>query len=96
MFENYHPKSLVRNGTIAFTACIAFAYALHPHWATLSGFAARWYTLIPFVLAMGIAMFELWYVATRLHKHGHLTTAANLYGSRTVNSRAEQAKKPDK
>lgn len=77
MLENYNPRILVRNGTIAFTACIALAYALHPHWVTLSGFASRWYTLIPFVLAMFIAMFELWYVAARLRKYGRLTAAAN-------------------
>jgi hypothetical protein len=77
MLENYNPKVLVRNGTIAFTACIALAYALYPHWVTLSGFAAQWYTLVPFILAMLIAMFELWYVAARLRKHGGLTAGAN-------------------
>ena len=74
--ESYSPKLLVRNGTIAFAICIAFAYALCPHWVTLSGFALHWYTLIPFVLAMLIAMFELWYVATKLRQHNILNAGA--------------------
>jgi len=83
VLENYSPRLLVRTGTIAFTVCIALAYALYPHWVTLSSFALHWYTLTPFILAMLIAMAELWYVAAKLRRSG-LTLGANaLYVSGT-------------
>lgn len=82
LIESSSPKSRVRSGTILFALCIAFAYAVYPHWVTLSHFAAQWYTLLPFVLAMLIAMAELWYVGSQLHRHSDLRVGANaLYAS---------------
>lgn len=82
ILQNVSPKSLVRVGTITFTVCIAFAYALYPHWITLSDFAERWYTLIPFVLAMLVAILELWYLGHRLNRYPHFRLGAiALYAS---------------
>jgi hypothetical protein len=73
------PRLLVHIGTILFSASIALAYALYPHWVTMSHFAEHWYTLIPFVVAMLIAMLELAYIATQLHHHGGVVTGANAF-----------------
>jgi hypothetical protein len=77
ILQNASPKSLVRIGTIAFTMCIGFAYALYPHWITLSDFVGRWYTLILFVIAMLIAILELWYLGRELRRHPHFQAGAN-------------------
>lgn len=80
--EKFSPKSLVRNGTILFVVSIAFSYAIYPHWVTLSHFASQWYTLLPFAFAMIIAMLELWYLCSRLHKYANYRLSANaLYAS---------------
>lgn len=71
-----NPRFLIRIGTLLFSLSIAFAYAVYPHWVTLSDFAAQWYTLIPFTFAMVIAMLELWYIAAQLRQHGRLATGA--------------------
>ena len=71
------PTLLVRNGTILFAISIAFAYAIYPHWLTLSHFAEHWYTLIPFAIAMLIAVLELWYLGGRLRQYLHLGAGAN-------------------
>lgn len=71
------PTLLVRNGTILFAVSIAFAYAIYPHWLTLSHFAEHWYTLIPFAIAMLVAVLELWYLGGRLRQSLHLGTGAN-------------------
>lgn len=84
MLKDTRPTLLVRSGTILFAVSIAFAYALYPHWITLSDFALRWYTLIPFIIAMFIAMFELWYIGTGLHKHSHLKAGASALDASTV------------
>lgn len=55
---------------------------MYPHWVTLSGFATQWYTLVPFVFAMLIAVLELGIIATQLHRHNRLVIGANaLYTS---------------
>lgn len=80
--RNFGPRLFVRTGTILFSISIAFAYSICPHWVTLSQFAAQWYTLVPFVFAMLIAMLELGYIANRLRRHGRLNAGANaLYAS---------------
>lgn len=70
--EHSDPKHLVRAGTILFSASIALAYALYPHWVTFSDFVGHWYTLLPFVFAMLIAIAELWYIGFALHRQPHL------------------------
>jgi hypothetical protein len=76
--DDFKPITLIRYGTIVFILLIAFAYMLYPHWITLSDFVHHWYTLIPFVLAMLIAILELWYVGNRLYRHVQLRTSAVL------------------
>jgi hypothetical protein len=67
--DDFKPRALIRYGTVAFILLIALAYTLYPHWVTLSDFVHHWYTLIPFVLAMFIAILELGYVGSRLYRH---------------------------
>jgi hypothetical protein len=76
--DTLKPTTLIGYGTAIFTLLIALAYVLYPHWVTLSGFVHHWYTLIPFVLAMLIAILELWYVGTGLYRHVRLRTSAVL------------------
>src|SRR6266702_1800152 len=75
-FEKPTPKTLVRNGTFLFVVSIAFAYALYPHWLTLSHFAEHWYTFIPFAFAMLVAALELWYLGGLLQQQARLTVGA--------------------
>jgi hypothetical protein len=55
---------------------------MYPHWIVISRFVSQWYTLPTFVIAMLIAVLELWYLASKLHRHIHFTLGANaLYAS---------------
>ena len=76
------PRAIIHTGTALFTLCIALAYALYPHWVTLSHFAEQWYTLIPYTAAMVVALAELGYVAHLLRQCGSLIASSNmLYAS---------------
>jgi hypothetical protein len=70
-------KPLVQYGAILFIACVSFAYMLQPHWLTFSHFAAQWYTLIPFVIAMMTCAFLLWGIGWELRQHNELYIGGN-------------------
>lgn len=74
------PRAVIHAGTVLFAASISSAYLLYPHWVTLSHFAQQWNTLVLFVFAMLVAMFELAYVAVKVRSRSPLA-AGFLYAS---------------
>lgn len=71
-------KTLIRDGAILFAVCISLSYALYPHWVTFSHFANRWYTFIPFAIAIGTCGLLLWKVGSELRRHANLRSGGTV------------------
>src|ERR1700733_1470367 len=84
ILENSNPRSFVRKGTVLFASSISLAYMLSPHWVTFSHFASHWYTLVLFVIAMCVALLELWYISNKLRQYPSLSLGANALGASAV------------
>jgi hypothetical protein len=75
--ETIRPILIVRAGILVFTLCIAFAYALYPHWVTLSDFASMRATMLLYVFAMLVATAEIYYLGSKLRRNPRLKFGAN-------------------
>lgn len=71
-------RALIRDGAALFVACISLCYILYPHWVTFSHFANRWYTFIPFLIAIGVCSLLLWQTGKALRRQAELRAGGTL------------------